>query len=84
MNNRDEIVTGGSGPSSSKVLEAVVDRNMRNREFFNSRDALKQHAIQQAGPFLSHPDVVRYPTGDVRDERRPGTFVEVVVVAWGP
>jgi len=71
LDNRDVLITGGTGSFGKSFITALLDRYSPRRVIVYSRDELKQYEMQQSEPFASHVDRMRYFIGVIRGERCP-------------
>jgi UDP-N-acetylglucosamine 4,6-dehydratase (inverting) len=70
LRGRSVLVTGGTGSFGRQFIRTLLEEHEPRRVVVYSRDELKQYEMQNQEPFASHPDVMRYFIGDVRDEAR--------------
>jgi UDP-N-acetylglucosamine 4,6-dehydratase (inverting) len=70
LRGRTVLVTGGTGSFGRQFIRTLLKEHEPRRVVVYSRDELKQYEMQNQEPFASHPDVMRYFIGDVRDEPR--------------
>ena len=70
INGKSVLVTGGSGSFGKKFITTLLEQYEPAKIIVFSRDELKQFEMQNSEPFQSHPDVMRWFIGDVRDEAR--------------
>ena len=64
------LVTGGSGSFGKRFIATLLEQYEPAKVIVFSRDELKQFEMQNVEPFKSHPSVMRWFLGDVRDEKR--------------
>lgn len=69
LDNKNILVTGGTGSFGKKFTEIVLDRYSPERLIILSRDELKQSQMQQQFSHRDYP-CMRYFIGDVRDKER--------------
>jgi UDP-N-acetylglucosamine 4,6-dehydratase/5-epimerase len=65
--NCNILVTGGTGSFGKRFVATLLERYSPKKIVVYSRDELKQFEMSNLAPFSSHPDVLRYFIGDVRD-----------------
>lgn len=70
VNGKSILVTGGSGSFGKRFITTLLEQYEPAKVIVFSRDELKQFEMQNAEPFKSHPRVMRWFLGDVRDEQR--------------
>ncbi len=83
LNNRDILITGGTGSFGKRMVKTILERYKPNRLIVFSRDELKQFEMAQHFSEQEHP-CMRYFIGDVRDQQRlyeAFTHVDVVIHA---
>lgn len=66
LNNKNVLITGGTGSFGKKYVETILKRFKPNRISIFSRDELKQFEMQQT----YNDPCMRYLIGDVRDRER--------------
>ena len=66
FNNKNVLVTGGTGSFGKKFIRTLLNRYRPNKVIIYSRDELKQFEMQQ----VFNQDCMRYFIGDVRDAAR--------------
>lgn len=69
LNEKDILITGGTGSFGKKFTEIVLDRYVPNRLIILSRDELKQAKMKQRFSPREH-SCMRYFIGDVREKDR--------------
>ena len=69
FNNKNILITGGTGSFGRKATEIILKKYKPRRLIIFSRDELKQFEMSQIYPMSEH-DCVRYFLGDVRDKER--------------
>ena len=69
LNNKNILITGGTGSFGKKCTEVILKRYKPRRLIIFSRDELKQFEMAQQFP-ESEYDCIRYFIGDVRDKER--------------
>jgi UDP-N-acetylglucosamine 4,6-dehydratase len=74
------LITGGTGSFGQRFARSVLERHTPSRVVIYSRDELKQFDMQSAEPFRSHPNIMRFFLGDVRDGPRLQKAMEGVDV----
>jgi UDP-N-acetylglucosamine 4,6-dehydratase/5-epimerase len=69
LNNKNILITGGTGSFGKKCTEIILQRYKPRRLIIFSRDELKQFEMAQQ---FSHSkyDCIRYFIGDIRDKER--------------
>jgi UDP-N-acetylglucosamine 4,6-dehydratase len=83
LDNKDILITGGTGSFGKKCTETVLNRYDPNRLIILSRDELKQAKMRQRFSPEKYP-CMRYFIGDVREKDRlyrAFTDVEIVIHA---
>lgn len=70
INGKSILVTGGSGSFGKKFIATLLEQYEPAKLIVFSRDELKQFEMQNLEPYKSHPGVMRWFLGDVRDEKR--------------
>lgn len=70
FDGKSVLITGGTGSFGQRFIRTVLTRWSPRRVAVYSRDELKQFDMQNAEPFRSRQDVMRFFIGDVRDEAR--------------
>ena len=70
LNNKTILVTGGTGSFGKKFIRTILENFEPKKIIIYSRDELKQFEMQQAEPFKTHKDNLRFFIGDVRDLQR--------------
>jgi UDP-N-acetylglucosamine 4,6-dehydratase (inverting) len=80
LRGRTVLVTGGTGSFGRQFIRTLLKEHEPRRVVVYSRDELKQYEMQNQEPFASHPDVMRYFIGDVRDEPRLTRAMEGIEV----
>ena len=68
LNNKNILITGGTGSFGKKAIEIILSRYKPNKLIIFSRDELKQYELSQQFPMGKYP--IRYFIGDVRDKER--------------
>ena len=66
FNNKNILITGGTGSFGKKYTKVLLERYMPNKIIIFSRDELKQFEMEQ----VFSDDCMRYFIGDVRDGER--------------
>jgi len=66
FNNKNILITGGTGSFGKKYTEIILSKYKPNKIIIFSRDELKQYEMAQS----FNDDCMRYFIGDVRDEQR--------------
>ena len=69
LNNKNILITGGTGSFGKKCTEIILKRYKPRRLIIFSRDELKQFEMAQQFPDSKY-DCIRYFIGDVRDKER--------------
>ncbi|WP_263820696.1 UDP-N-acetylglucosamine 4,6-dehydratase (inverting) [Salinibacter sp.] len=69
LDEKDILITGGTGSFGNKLTELFLDRHNPNRLIILSRDELKQAKMKQRFSPQEHP-CLRYFIGDVREKSR--------------
>lgn len=69
LNNKNILITGGTGSFGKHFIRTVLDRYQPKKLIVYSRDELKQFEMQQEFTQAQH-EVMRYFIGDVRDLSR--------------
>ena len=69
LNNKNILITGGTGSFGKKATEVILKRYKPRRLIIFSRDELKQFEMAQQFPDSKY-DCIRYFIGDVRDKER--------------
>ena len=69
LNDKNILITGGTGSFGKKCTEIILERYKPNRLIIFSRDELKQFEMAQQFPDSKY-DCIRYFIGDVRDKER--------------
>lgn len=69
LNNKNILITGGTGSFGKKCTEIILKRYKPKRLIIYSRDELKQFEMEQQFP-ASKYDCIRFFIGDVRDKER--------------
>jgi UDP-N-acetylglucosamine 4,6-dehydratase len=69
LNNKNILITGGTGSFGKKCTEIIIKRYKPRRLIIFSRDELKQFEMAQYFPDSKY-DFMRYFIGDVRDKER--------------
>ena len=69
LNNKNILITGGTGSFGKKCIEIILKRYKPNKLIVFSRDELKQFEMAQQFPDSKY-DCMRYFIGDVRDKER--------------
>jgi len=69
MNNKNILITGGTGSFGKKCTEIILKRFKPRRLIIFSRDELKQFEMSQQFSDSKH-SCIRYFIGDVRDKER--------------
>jgi UDP-N-acetylglucosamine 4,6-dehydratase (inverting) len=80
LDGQSILITGGTGSFGRRFARSVLERYQPKRVVIYSRDELKQFDMQNAEPFRSRDDVMRFFIGDVRDEARLRKAMEGVDV----
>ena len=83
FNDKNILITGGTGSFGKKFTEIVLRRYQPRRLIIFSRDELKQFEMAQVFPTSKYP-CMRYFIGDVRDKERLNrafTGVDIVIHA---
>lgn len=80
LDGKTILVTGGTGSFGKRFIKTVLDRFDPEKVIVYSRDELKQFEMQHMEPFASHPDVMRWFIGDVRDAPRLNRAMEGVEI----
>lgn len=70
INGKSILVTGGSGSFGKRFIATLLEQYEPAKVIVFSRDELKQFEMQNLEPYKSHPGVMRWFLGDVRDEKR--------------
>jgi UDP-N-acetylglucosamine 4,6-dehydratase len=70
LDGQSILITGGTGSFGKRFAKSVLERFTPKRLVIYSRDELKQFDMQNAEPFCSRSDVMRFFIGDVRDQAR--------------
>lgn len=69
INNKNILITGGTGSFGKKATEIILQRYKPRRLIIFSRDELKQFEMAQQFPGSKY-DCIRYFIGDIRDKER--------------
>ncbi|RJP85532.1 MAG: UDP-N-acetylglucosamine 4,6-dehydratase (inverting) [Desulfobacteraceae bacterium] len=69
LNNKNILITGGTGSFGKKCTEMLLNRYKPNKIIIYSRDELKQYEMAQVFSTDKYP-CMRYFIGDVRDKER--------------
>lgn len=69
LNDKNILITGGTGSFGRKCTEIILQRYKPNRLIIFSRDELKQFEMSQVFPDGKY-SCIRYFLGDVRDKER--------------
>ena len=69
LNNKNILITGGTGSFGKKCTEIILQRYKPRRLIIFSRDELKQFEMAQQFPDSKY-DCIRYFIGDIRDKER--------------
>ena len=69
LNNKNILITGGTGSFGKKCTEIILKRYKPNKLIIFSRDELKQFEMAQQFPESEH-NCIRYFIGDIRDKER--------------
>ena len=69
LNNKNILITGGTGSFGKKCTEIILQRYKPRRLIIFSRDELKQFEMAQQFPDSEY-NCIRYFIGDVRDKER--------------
>ena len=69
LNNKNILITGGTGSFGKKATEIILQKYKPRRLIIFSRDELKQFEMAQQFPDSKY-DCIRYFIGDVRDKER--------------
>ena len=69
LNNRNILITGGTGSFGKQCVETILKRYTPNRLIIFSRDELKQFEMSQVFSDKDY-DCIRYFIGDIRDKER--------------
>jgi UDP-N-acetylglucosamine 4,6-dehydratase len=69
LNNKNILITGGTGSFGKKCTEIILKRYKPRRLIIFSRDELKQFEMAQQFPHSKY-DCIRYFIGDIRDKER--------------
>ena len=69
LNNKNILVTGGTGSFGTKFINTVLKKYKPNKLVVFSRDEQKQFEMSQSIPEQKFPNI-RYFIGDVRDKER--------------
>ena len=69
MDNKNILITGGTGSFGKKITEIILSRFQPKRLVIFSRDELKQFEMAQMFPDAQFP-CMRFFIGDVRDKER--------------
>lgn len=69
INNKNILVTGGTGSFGTKFIKKVLDEYKPNKLVVFSRDEQKQYEMAQTLSEEKYPNI-RYFIGDVRDKNR--------------
>lgn len=69
LNNKNILITGGTGSFGKKCTEIILNRYKPNKLIIFSRDELKQFEMAQVFSEDQYP-CMRYFIGDVRDKER--------------
>jgi UDP-N-acetylglucosamine 4,6-dehydratase/5-epimerase len=80
LDGKTILITGGTGSFGQRFTSTVLERSSPAKVIIYSRDELKQFDMQHTEPFASHPRVMRWFIGDVRDEQRLTRAMEGVDV----
>ena len=70
LHGKSVLITGGTGSFGQRFARTLLERHAPSRVVIYSRDELKQYDMQNAEPFRSQRDLMRFFIGDVRDESR--------------
>lgn len=70
INGKSILITGGSGSFGKRFIATLLEQYEPAKVIVFSRDELKQFEMQNLEPYKSHPAVMRWFLGDVRDEKR--------------
>lgn len=68
FNNKDILITGGTGSFGKKCTEMILKRYKPKRLIIFSRDEFKQSEMMKVFPESQYP--IRYFLGDIRDKDR--------------
>ncbi len=69
LNNKNILITGGTGSFGSKFIELVLKKYKPKKLVIFSRDEQKQYEMSQYFSEVKYPNI-RYFIGDVRDKNR--------------
>ena len=69
LNDKNIIITGGTGSFGKKCTEIIFKRYKLQRLIIYSRDELKQFKMTQEFPHSKY-DCMRYFIGDMRDKEK--------------
>ena len=69
LNNKNILITGGTGSFGKKCIEIILQRYKPRRLIIFSRDELKQFKMAQQFPDSQY-NCIRYFIGDIRDKER--------------
>jgi UDP-N-acetylglucosamine 4,6-dehydratase/5-epimerase len=69
LNNKNILITGGTGSFGKKCTEIILQRYKPRRLIIFSRDELKQFEMAQQFSYSEY-DCIRYFIGDIRDKER--------------
>ena len=69
LNNKNILITGGTGSFGSKFIELVLKKYKPSKLVIFSRDEQKQYEMSQSISVEKYPNI-RYFIGDVRDKSR--------------
>lgn len=67
FNNKNILITGGTGSFAQKCVELIIQRYTPNKIIIYSRDELKQYKMANK---FDNKYIMRYFIGDVRDKTR--------------
>ena len=68
LNNKNILITGGTGSFGSRSLQIILKKFKPNKVVIFSRDELKQYELSKVFPDSIYP--IRYFIGDVSDKNR--------------
>ena len=69
FNNKNILITGGTGSFGNKFVKKVLSKYKPNKLVIFSRDEQKQYEMSQTISEDKYPNI-RYFIGDVRDKNR--------------
>ena len=80
LRGKNILITGGTGSFGKRFARSLLESHEPKRIVIYSRDELKQFDMQNAEPYRSHLDIMRFFIGDIRDESRLRKAMEGVDV----